>query len=331
MQVTLFNPLPATLAHYEVEVDQTLGRIGIDSRRLSPSPATDSQDAGRARRLVAHSRGVGAARTGGSDTLVLWPALGWIEPALWAGPPRTSIMVHDPRPLRKQYGQGRIGLLLGRALSRWSAPDFICHTQDAAVSTAEQLGLEGAPPVCLHPVLTDPPPSPGYESSHTVLVAGQHKPTRDLELLRHLGPLLRARGYRPCIAGRGWPAISGWDVIDEFLSERNLAAMIAGATAVVLPYDRYWQSGIAVRALEAGVPVVGTPTSFLKELFGSDNPGLVQSASDPGAWADVVEAVEAEWSDQADRRLDYRQRVDSSWAALFAELGWVASCTAASR
>jgi hypothetical protein len=319
MSVTLFNPLPIALAHYADEMAQTLSRLGIDTKRLSPSPSTDARGVSRLRRVAAHMRAVHTVKGSDSWVLILWPSLGWAEPALWSSRSGASmIVIHDPVPLRRQYGLGALGRILAQVTLGRTPPRLICHTLDAALSTANQLGLDPPPPVCLHPILTAAAPEgPGAvsASSGTILVAGQHKPTRDMALLSELGPRLRATGYRPRIVGSGWPPVDGWEVRNEFLTETELEREIRGSDGVLIPYHRYWQSGIAIRAVEAGVPTVGVETSFLRTLMGDGYPGFVHSASEPDAWLGAIEAVTARFLDMDRRRAGYQRKVDRSWAA----------------
>lgn len=168
--------------------------------------------------------------------------------------------------------------------------------------------------MALHPILTAPTAhAEDAAVRRTVLVAGQHKPSRDTALLSALGPRLRAAGFVPRIVGLGWPALPGWDHQDEFVDERRLAAEIASAAAVLIPYHRYWQSGIAIRALEANVPVVGGDTEFLTTLYGDGYPGLCGATADPDEWLGAIEAVSRRSYALDDYRTAYRHRADESW------------------
>ena len=96
------------------------------------------------------------------------------------------------------------------------------------------------------------------------------------------------------IRGRGWPAIDGWDLDDRFLSEEEFSAEIDAAGVVLIPYQRFYQSGVAIRALEGGVPVVGPQHPFLSNLFGDDT--LVDRRAATERW---VEAIVAAMSSRA--------------------------------
>jgi glycosyltransferase involved in cell wall biosynthesis len=200
--------------------------------------------------------------------------------------------------------------------------NFICHTGEAALATRQELKLAYLPSVCLHPVLTQPATCdrrvPELSAGETVLVAGQYKPSRDLELLSQLGPKLRTLGLRPRIVGRGWPAIEGWEIEDRFLTEHEFETEIRSAAAIVIPYQKYWQSGVAIQALEQEIPVVGAATAFLRTLFDEDYPGLVRAGSSAAAWLAAISAVVDHPPDLWLLRKRYQDEVDKSWSSQLA-------------
>jgi hypothetical protein len=322
MRVTLFNPLPRTLGHYEETLRETLGRIGVSATTFSPAPATDSSVSHLAR-ARAHLAGV--RRTRSEERLIaLWPAFGWLEPAIWEGARGCLVIVHDPAPIRRQYGYGRLARAAGRIALDHSGPGLICHTEAAREEVMRAVGPARAPALCLHPIAT---PAPKQEvatkaprSTPVVLVAGQYKPTRDVRLLSTLGPILRSAGFRPRIVGRGWPQLADWEVRDGFLSEADFDLELGGASVLLVPYRRYWQSGVALRALENGTDVVGARTEFLAKLLGADHPGLIDGDPDARAWLVAVEATVDGSSRLDERRRVYKDAVDESWASLFERL-----------
>jgi hypothetical protein len=107
-----------------------------------------------------------------------------------------------------------------------------------------------------------------------IRVLGQFKQDRDLEVLQSLA----AEFNSECdleIAGRGWPTVEGWRVDSRFVSEQELDELVRSSDAIVIPYKRFYQSGIAIRALEAGTPIVGRAATSLADLYGSDSRLLV--------------------------------------------------------
>jgi hypothetical protein len=222
------------------------------------------------------------------DVLVVWPLLGWLELILWCAPRRRgrcAIVFHDPIPLRRQLGLGRFSALLARHVAPFARVELICHSETAAEAVSEQLGVR--PTRLPHPFVVQARTTDSVDGR--VLVIGQYKPARDLELMSVIGPMLAAAGFSPRVAGRGWPTLEGWTTAVGFLSAEEFTRELSMASCVLVPYKFYFQSGVAVQALELGVPVVGYPTDFLKSLVGDRYPGLV-SAEDPEAWVSAVRA-----------------------------------------
>jgi hypothetical protein len=169
------------------------------------------------------------------------------------------------------------------------------------------------PAVLPHPIMPRTPPEP-RTTSEIVLVCGQYKPARDLVLLKHIGGTLRDRGLRPVIRGRGWPEVRGWDVQEGFLSEPALDASLAESAAVLIPYSHFYQSGVAVRAVELGVPVAGPQHPFLIDLLGPDWPGLVGTGG-PDQWVDAVATACERAPEVHGRGVLLRSQCERAWDA----------------
>jgi glycosyltransferase involved in cell wall biosynthesis len=319
MSVTLFNPLPVTLGHYQGALEQTLRRIGVSSGSVAPRPATDAQES-HLTRGRAHLQAI-RERPAGDQTLILWPAFGWLEPVVWGRGEASRLIVHDPTPIRGQYGYGRASRLLARLCLDFGALELICHTVAARDEVARRVGPRRQPMICLHPIAAPSaeldPAVPRKDRPPIVLVAGQYKPSRDVELLSELGPLLRDAALHPRIVGRGWPPLAGWDARDGFVSEADFELELRQASVLLVPYRRYWQSGVAVRALENGTEIVGGRTEFLATLLGEDHPGLIEGDPDARAWLAAIEATVDGSRRLDDRRLIYQNAADESWASLF--------------
>lgn len=316
--VAVYNPLPKMLCHYEHELVETLGLAGIAATSANGSSievgATSLWGRVRAaRRVLGHQgRLVGAER----HVLACWPSFGLLEPLLWRchrGQGRVTIVVHDPQPLRRQFGLGKIAARLGERALNPSLVQVVVHSRPARDVLVE-LGWP-EPTLLPHPVCRCDRHSGVLDGrSRVVLVCGQWKPTRDLKLLRVLGPLLRSHGFSPVIVGPGWASVPGWDVREGFLDEEALAGSIASSCCVIIPYRQFFQSGIAVRALEAHVPVVGPYHPFLHDLLGAEWPGLVKGR-EPTAW---LRAVADAMETSADTRMGvhtlYAERATAAWS-----------------
>jgi glycosyltransferase involved in cell wall biosynthesis len=313
--VWIYNPLPLALRHYEDALLDVLATCGIEARSVR-APSLEVAGASLVRRLqsalvelAARSR---AARRGG-HLVVCWPSYGLLDPALWMsgwGRTTVSVVVHDPTPLRRQLLMGPVAASFGGRASRARHIRVVVHS----VPAREVLDAIGwpAPTLLPHPLWRSRVSVEESLGSRQVLVCGQYKPARDIGLLRALGQSLRQRGYQTVIAGRGWPSVPGWEIHDGFLTEEELDRTISASAAVLIPYSRFYQSGIAVRAVERGIPVVGADHPFLADLLGADWPGLVR-ADDPSNWADAVGKVAGESSLMTAAATSSRQRCEDQW------------------
>ena len=233
--------------------------------------------------------------------MVLWPGLGHLDAAVLSRRRAPAALVfHDPDPLRPAFGYGKFSRLLATTRQRVTV---IAHSL-LAEQRLREIGYRTL--MIPHPVLraADTAQAP---SCPVVRVLGQYKPVRDTDILVGLGERLVKRGIRAEIVGRGWPRLPGWDVRDEFVGEDEFDQLVRNTSAVVLPYQRYWQSGVALRALEHAVPVVGVDHGFLREVLGQGAPGLVSrdQRAQPEAWIDAIHCT------LATEREYYADRLDS--------------------
>lgn len=321
--ILVINPLPGALAHYERELLDTFARVGVSpTAHVIASPSAEGitgpiDRCGATLRLMLWRLWT-ACRVRRSSLIVLWPSLGYLDFLSWL--PATVrhhvvLIVHDPAPLGDDPGHGRWAVRLARLAVRVPNLTFLTHTEVAAREFRSRTGIE--PLRAGHPMLSD---ATGSDVPQTVSM----NPDKRMPRIRVFGRYKKARTLQPLaelaadpveavlsIHGRGWPAVDGWEVDDRFVPEDELSGLIAACDCVVIPYRRYFQSGIAVRSLESGVRVVGPRTEHLVELFGSDWPGLVD---DGDAWADAVRRVLPVTATQLGaRRADARKRIDDSW------------------
>jgi hypothetical protein len=113
----------------------------------------------------------------------------------------------------------------------------------------------------------------------TLTVAGQFKSTRTIDVLEKLGIIAASEGINLVLIGNGWPILAGWKQEKGFVSEGEFQRALAKSTAVLIPYAHYWQSGVAFRALEVGVPVLGLEHEQLATMYGTGYVGIVPELS----------------------------------------------------
>lgn len=286
--VGIVNPLPSALAHYGAALEARLTSAGADVVRL---PSVSIEGGGRDRAAAAISSLAQRRRQTEERLdrlLVTWPVFGHLDLFLRLRPRthRLTVVMHDPEPLRPQFGTSRTASTVART---WSGGgDWMVHSVGAA-QAMQRRGLTAE--TCLPLPMLEP--SGQWRSGGTVLVLGQYKQARDLALLRLLAPGLRTLGLRPVIRGRGWPLVEGWDVRAEFLDENAFDEAIVQAACVLLPYRLLFQSDVAARAAERGVPVVGPASSNVPDLYGADWPGAVPTGATESDWLSRTAAVSA--------------------------------------
>lgn len=268
MRVLLVNPLPAALAHYETVLGRTLLDAGCE---VQIANATSIEVGGgptkRLRKLFRLGTERLLMRPRADVIVVLWPALGFLDVLTWlitSWRAPVCVVMHDPVPLRPQVGLSARARGMARFLLRHSRVTLLFHTKVAAQEFSNR-------PEDIRLVPHPARPIPHQDSDGTLRILGQFKPARDLEAIR---ALTQAPGPRQ-IMGRGWPEIDGWERTDRFLSEQALAKALASARSIAIPYSAFFQSGIAARAFEFGVPVVSLRHEHIADMYGDDWVGFV--------------------------------------------------------
>lgn len=312
----LVNPLPRTLEHYEGALRTLLTEAGIPVSAVD-SPSVEVGGAAHSRAVIALESAWSRIRLIGRRrglVIGLWPALGMLECLLYLP---TSLrhdvllIIHDPIPIRRQFGYSRASRLLARLCTSISPRlRLVTHTSEAAQDLLESTGCHSI--LVPHPLdrIQEPASATGVSEGSPVRVLGQYKPSRDLGPLRTLGREL-GDTMQLEILGRGWPDVEGWSVVDDFLDEDEFDMRIRTASCVVIPYARFYQSGVAARCAELAVPVVGPAHEHIQELFGSDWVGLVQNDAD---WTRAVrDVLRTDREELARVMRTRRQALHQSW------------------
>ncbi|GAA3535760.1 hypothetical protein AFL01nite_08100 [Aeromicrobium flavum] len=313
--VTLANPLPEALSHFERELRYVLSHAVGMTLVVDPRLGRSVEGQGATARLLVTTvrllvdRIWAAARLQGRTIVVLWPAFGYYDILTLlplAVRNRVILINHDPKPLRRQLGHGLRPRRMFRALSEKGRIDIVCLGQPAARDLLEMTGVH--PVVVPHPIR---PESIAEPSGGPIRVLGQFKDSRNSEAVVAIGAD-DFGGRAKEVVGRGWPSFAGWTVRDAFVPEDEFEHLIRTAACVVIPYDHFYQSGVATRCLELGVPIVGPRHENLEELFGKHWPGLVD---DQTSWAAAVTRVLSQSSldELLDRRAAYTEVTIEAW------------------
>lgn len=297
--VIVVNTLGGALHHYARGLAATLRASGA---RVSVTHIDEPSVAGGSgidwvrRYLLALWAARRAAGRGAARVIVTWPVLGHLDRVvlrvLLGQRVEAALVVHDPHPLVRARGYGVVARRIG-ALARHVR--LIVHSETAAAALREDCP-DAVPELLPHPVVPRAATvaAPTSDDRPVVRVLGQFKPDRDLDLLTGIGRAI-GRSHRLEIIGRRWPEVDGWSVTDAFVDEDQLDALLVTADAVVVPYKRFFQSGIAIRALELGTPAVGPAGSSIADLYPDDRwlgDGSVSSWCDAIASASTAERDE---------------------------------------
>lgn len=314
--VRIYNPLHNVLSHFDLRLTECLQAGSISCEVL---PSRNSEVGGdrvaKAVALATHLRNARRHARSGGTTIVAWPLLGWWDVPLWQNEThKTFIAMHDPEPLARQSGLSPRAAQLAVRITTARWPHVVVMSPEALAVVSHHIDSKRVHLVP-HPMST-PLVRDNREPTRTVLVLGQHKPARDIGVMAAMAPLLIARGWKPVVAGRGWPDIPGWRVVKKFLNDDEFQTLLASSAALLLPYQHYFQSGVALRALETGIPVVGRETGFLSEILGSEFPGAVSDWDNPACWAAAIEDATQAAESQLAAANQYSVRGEVEWREL---------------
>ncbi|QDG89417.1 glycosyltransferase [Pseudarthrobacter sp. NIBRBAC000502770] len=326
-RVHIINPLGAALLHYENELCSVLRETGhtvSSTRFLEPSASRQHRLNWLAKYLSILLRARFLASASKPRIIVVWPVLGYLDVALVGilGLRNVAVVVHDPVPLVRSVGYSNRARRFASIFQ--NRVGIIAHSNKAQEAIASE-DLRFNVDVLPHPIL-DPVSKGnlGQPAAPIVRVLGQYKADRDIQALRALGEDL-SRTVTLEVYGRGWPAVEGWRVVEGFVDEARLDDLLADSSAVLIPYKRFFQSGIAIRALEAGTPFVGPRDSVLAEMVGDDSALLVDTES-RSSWQRAVDHAIAEGPEEAWRAAKgWREANIREWSAWMQRGNWVSN------
>jgi hypothetical protein len=287
MRVLLVNPLGVALKHYTESLERLLVDCGASVASIALSePSASGQT--RQRWIYEYIKALREATRENPHVIVIqtWPTLGYwdyVASRVVLRGAYTLIVFHDPHPLVHAVGYGHLARWI--ASLRPVAATAIVHSKAASEVVRADASL-GDVIDLPHPMFPPEKPDGHNRRGVVIRVLGQYKAARDVHGMTQLA----AQGpsdWRYEVIGRGWPAIAGWKVTSRFVEENEFGALIRGSSAIVIPYSRFFQSGVAIRTLELGTPVVGPRSSSLAELLGAESDWLV----DGDSWHQAVEAA----------------------------------------
>jgi glycosyltransferase involved in cell wall biosynthesis len=285
----------------QAELAAEIDALGLPTDRVRTYSSAAGFLAGFARMPGLSRRLLRQARDFRADAVVsvmthLWTPL--VAPALARAGLRFVPMVHDADPHPGDAG----------ALWEWRLGRELDAAQSAIVfSDSVAAGLRRRrPDLALHRLalgaLLDRPATaaPRAGGPHFVNL-GRMRAYKGIDLLRDAWALFQPRhpGATLLVAGEGdaealapgLSALPGVTVQDRWLDEAEMAALVAGADAVVLPYREASQSGVAPVAHGMGVPVVATSVGGLAEQVRDGVDGVLARALTAEALAEAMAVV----------------------------------------
>lgn len=320
--VLISDSIKKVFNHFDEALAQTISRTGYLSEELKQAPQIEGLNSFKSKVSILFRSlfwPVKAERKSNFFVFQVWPTLGCLEVLIWRKS-STIVFMHDPVPLRKQIGFSRATKLLAKNPLLVGKCQVLSLSKDGLVHSEELFPFNKklyAP----HPIKTDVQQHPA--SGKTISIIGQYKQARDIQLVEELGARLKAEGFETKIWGRGWPiSLSNWEVNSRFLSEAELDEVIIKSRLVVLPYSFFFQSGIAIRALELGRISVAIDNSFMREVFGESSPNLVSEFATEN-WANaVINGCNISEEEIKTIREKYTSHVDAMWGkVLNVEIG----------
>ena len=312
MTLRIINPLPSALYHYEHSLCDTLREAGMEDLRVS-SADIEAGGRGYLGRAREHVAALSASRADDA-ALLLWPSFGYCEVLLDALlNPRLTVVFHDARPLRRQFGMRPWHGRLMAAWPRITRPGRVLVHSAGAQQVLTDLGWH--PPIVLPLPFRQVQPGNADRSraqeGRTCLVLGQYKPARDLDMMENLPKLLPDWAFRA--VGRGWPPLEGWEVVPTFVSEERMDDELRSADVVLVPYKNFFQSEVLVRAFELAKPAVTVRHEQTASLYGEDWTGFPCSWDAENVKGALVRAVGVQGTQLQGRVASAHQQSVAAW------------------
>jgi glycosyltransferase involved in cell wall biosynthesis len=208
---------------------------------------------------------------------------------------------HDPLPNVGGPARRRSVAATARSFAR-----VICHSEWGRRALVERCGVAaGRVRVIPHGAFgylreepEVPPPAPA--EGPVAALPGILRPYKGAEVLVSAWPRVRelVPGATLVVAGRAMMDVAalgrpgpGVEIVDRFLSDAELAALLRRADVVVLPYRRIDSSGVLFAALAFGKALVLSDAGSFRELHDEHGIGVLVPPGDAAALATAVAGV----------------------------------------
>jgi len=265
-----------------------------------------------------------AGRVARASDLLVMP---WVTPVL-ALPQRWmdavahrpfSLMVHNVLPHERMVADAQLARWVMRRADR-----VVVHAEPLAEAVHELAPSVPVTVVPMPPLIDVPftalPPRPPFR----ILCLGFVRPYKGFDLAVDAVRELRAQhvDVELTIAGEIWDDADGWRervadpalggavrLVDRYVADDEVAALLAEHHMVVAPYRSATQSGIVPLAFAAGRPVVASAVGGLPESVADGVTGRLVQPGDVGRLADAIREV----GDDLDAYASRAAAVRTSW------------------
>ena len=313
----VLNPLGFALAHYQKELASILTNLQFQYN-LSSEPEPSQSNSSRLRWVLVNFLNAYKYSKSSDDIIALWPVLGYYDLLIYpmiTGKKSITWIMHDPKPLTKAFGYGRIAKFIVAMLVNRNRIHIVVHSKESIAFIPSQ--LQEFVSVLPHPILThsqnrvDRSP----DQDRNIRVLGQFKHDRNIDILKEISTFELDRNLIFEICGRNWPSIDGWRVDSRFLTEDTFTKLLRATDLVLIPYIFFFQSGVAIRCLEERVPFMISVNNFSKELLGEHDDFLL--------YGDIEFKIKSLLAKDASSVMDnmyeaYRTSTITAWSDFFA-------------
>jgi glycosyltransferase involved in cell wall biosynthesis len=239
------------------------------------------------------------------------------------------IGVHDPEP---HSGEGNWRIALSRKIMYSKAVHFVTHNQFQQANFLARNRIPPARSSVIRLGVIDVYRNFGNviikTEEKTVLFFGRISPYKGLEILLQAASSVCQQLEQVTIVIAGKP-IAGYtlpvmpklsnggeiQLVDRFITNRELVQFFSKATCIVCPYTDATQSAVVLTAYAFEKPVIVSRVGGLPEYVLEDETGLLFTRNDPRALSDVIINVltDAELREKLERGCSTIQREYLNW------------------
>ena len=227
----------------------------------------------------------------------------FVAPAIRVAGARYVTIVHDADAHPGDYRTGRAKRSLDRSHASADLVLTLSEVVAARLAASGRVPLSRLrtlfhPDLSYAPIRAPQPPAPG--APLRLLFLGRIMRYKGLELFLDAVDLLRAENIAVEVGVFGEGALGacatrlsaiGAEVVNRWLTDAEIGALLPRFHAMVLSHIEASQSGVAATALGCGLPVVATPVGGLVEQITDGHTGVLARRADAPALAAAIKSL----------------------------------------